>query len=408
MQLPLRWAGRMLRAEKPMAADDRQITIFLSAAEASGDSHGAHLVRSLRDRLPNARILGVAGPKMAAAGCEVIADMTTRASMLGGPLTQLGYYVPLVLGLQRKIRQLAPDVVVPIDSPALNWHLAKAARKAGSSVVYYISPQVWAWAPWRVKKLARLTDQVACILPFERRYLQDRGVEAKFVGHPLLDSLPDPPDPMPDILSAWSDGSWKVALLPGSRSSEIKGHAKALAACGRTIRRRWPKSRCIFSVHDQRAADALSGVAKENGIEILVDQTHKVLSESHFAIAASGTVTLEVAHFGVPMVIFYRTSLMMGLLHRLLGHSRKVVATPHLSLVNILAGRRIVPELMPWHGNIKKLREMVMDVMMDLGYLLETRQRLVDLTASLGGPNGATASENAADLIVKAIEKHRQ
>ena len=391
-----------------MAGDGRKPTIFLSAAEASGDSHGAHLVRSLRERLPEARILGVAGPKMAAAGCEVIADMTTRASMLGGPLTQLGYYVPLVLGLQRKIRQLAPDVVVPIDSPALNWHIAKAARKAGSSVVYYISPQVWAWAPWRVKKLARLTDHVACILPFERRYLQDRGVRAKYVGHPLLDSLPEPPDPMPDIVSAWSEGSWNVVLLPGSRSSEIKGHGKALANCSRTIRRRWPKAKCSFSVHDQRAADCLSAVAKENGIEIVVGQTHKIISEAHFAIAASGTVTLEVAHFGVPMVIFYRTSLMTGMLHRIFGRSRKVVGTPHLSLVNILAGRRIVPELIPWHGNTRKLREMVMDVMMDLGYLLETRQRLQELTASLHGPNGLSASENTADLIVRTIENRQR
>ncbi len=390
-----------------MATDDRQITIFLSAAEASGDSHGAHLVRSLRARLPEARILGVAGPKMAEAGCEVVADLTSRASMMGGPLTQLGYYIPLVLRLQRKIQQLAPDVVVPIDSPALNWHLAKAARKAGSPVVYYISPQVWAWAPWRVKKLARLTDQVACILPFEQRYLQDRGVRARYVGHPLLDSLPKPPEPMPDILSAWSDETWKVALLPGSRSSEIKGHAKALAACAATIRRRWPKATCTFSVYDQRAAETLSTMAKENEIELLVGQTHKVLSEAHFAIAASGTVTLEVAHFGVPMVIFYRTSLMTGLLHRILGHSRKFIGTPHLSLVNILAGRRIVPELMPWHGNTKKLIEMVLDVMLDPGYLLETRQRLQDLTGSLHGPNGLPASENTADLIVKTIEKGR-
>ncbi len=377
-------------------------TIFLSAGETSGDAHAARLIAALRRRVPSARFVGAAGPRMAEAGCEVLADLTGRASMFGKPILEVGSYLGPVLRLCKAIRRLRPDLFIPVDSPGFNWHLAAAARKVGTPVFYYIAPQVWAWAPWRARKLARLTDQVGCILPFEQRYLWDRGVNAAFVGHPLFDSLPPRRAEPADLTDAWTDGRWRVALIPGSREAEIRGHTKALLAVGEMIRHRWPKSRCVFTAADEPAEALIRRLAKGAQIDIAVGRTRQVLAESHFAVTKSGTVTLELAYFGVPMVIFHRTSWLLGLMRHLLG--RWAISTTSFSLVNILAGRQLVPELMPWHGNIRKLKAAVTEVMNDYGYLFEVRRQLMALTEPLAVAYPGSASDNAAELAVRLLD----
>ena len=376
----------------------RPPTIFISAAEASGDEHASNLMRAIHRRAPDVRFVGVAGEKMAAAGCEVLADMTRKASMLLGPVFQLGYYIRLLRRLRRQIRELRPDLHIPVDSPALNWHLASAARQAGAPVFYYIAPQVWAWAPWRVRKLARLTDRVACILPFEQRYLRDRGVDATYVGHPLFDTLPDRGDPLPDLAHAWAEGTWRIALLPGSRPGEIKAHTPALLAAAKRIRRRWPRSTCTITARTEPCAEAVRDACRNEPIDIAVGRTREVLADAHFAVAVSGTVTLEAAHFGVPMVIVYRAN---RTAYRLLG--RLLLRTPHLALPNILAGRRVVPELMPWNGNRREVTEMVMEVLDDVGWLFEAREALLALSAPLRVEPPAAASDNAAKLALEML-----
>jgi len=340
---------------------------------------------------------------MAAEGCEVLADFSARASMLGGPLLRLGYYVRAIRRLQRQIGRIRPDVHVPVDSPAMNWHLAAAARKAGSTVVYYIAPQVWAWAPWRVKKLARLTDRVACILPFEQRYFRDRGVNATYVGHPLFDSLRARPDPLPDLTEAWAEGTWRVVVLAGSRPAEIRGNIKALLVTAKAIRRRWPAARCTFAARTNEDALAIRKASRGRlgpHVEIVVDRTPEVLSQAHFALAKSGTNTLQAAHYGVPMVTFYR-----GLRWAYHSVGRWVLKSPHLSLVNILAGRRIVPELMPWSGSARELTQLVMDTMGDLGFLFEARRDLLAVADALRAAPAGSASDNAAELIADMLHR---
>lgn len=384
---------------------DRPVTVFLSAAEASGDEHAARLIAALRRRLPDARFVGVAGERMAAEGCEVVADLTSRAAMGSGPLLRVPYYYRLLRRVRSAMRDIRPDVFIPVDSPAWNWHLAAAARKMGVLVTYYIAPQVWAWAPWRVKKLARLSDEVACILPFEEPYLSHRGIQATYVGHPLLETLPPPPEPMPAILDAWAHGTWRVALLPGSRPGEIRQHAKVLAAAAGMIRRRWNRAECVFAVRNEESAALLRSAMGElpKGAVISVGHTRQTLAGSHFALAVSGTVTLEVAHFGVPMIVVYRTSAVLRILHRLLG--RWAVPTPHFSLVNILAGRRIVPEFMPWRGRIRPVLSMLLEVMEEPGYLLDVRRDLLAMIQSLRTGAPGQASDNAADLIVETLRR---
>lgn len=387
----------------------RPLTIFLSAAEASGDHHAARLIRALRKRLPDARFVGAVGPQMAAEGCEQVADLTAHASMAGGPFLKVPYYLRMVRRLQSAIREIRPDILVPVDSPALNWHLAKTARKCGIKVSYYIAPQVWAWAPWRIKKVRRLTSSVACILPFEEEYLRRRGVNARYVGHPLFDDLPARPDPLPDLSQAWADDAWQVALVAGSRPGEIRGHAPALLAIARSIVRRRPNSSCIFAVHNDRAASVVRSVCDlredEENIKVVVGQTPEIFSRCHFGIVKSGTVTLEAAHMGMPMVIFYRTGRLLGMLHRFSSGKPWLMPIKQLSLVNILAGKQLVKELMPWHGNVARLNDHVVEAMGDLGYLHELRQSLLELVRPLSpGQAGTTAADNAAQLIIETME----
>jgi len=383
---------------RPAVMNDKP-TIFLTAAEASGDSHGAGLVTVLNRRLPGARLVGAGGAKMAAAGCEILLDMTAQASMLHGPFLKLHYFHRCLRQLKRHMRDIAPDVVVPIDSPALNWHIAKAAKAIGALVMYYVAPQVWAWAPWRVRKLARLTDRVACILPFEQDYLRRRGVQARFVGHPMFDHLSPRPAELPDLQAASQSGRWCVALLPGSRPGEITAHAPAMTAAAEAITQRWPQARCTFTAPDETAAERIAAAAGLPRADIAVGRTAEVLAQCHFAVAASGTVTLEVAHYGVPMVIVYRVS-RAG--YSLVG--RWLIRTPYLSLVNILAGRQITPELMPWFGNINQLVRATLDMMSDPDALARARRDLLDVTAPLERRPKPTA-EAVADMIVELLAR---
>ncbi|MBN1553437.1 MAG: hypothetical protein JXA11_01735, partial [Phycisphaerae bacterium] len=249
----------------------------------------------------------------------------------------------------------------------------------------------------------RLTDHVACLLPFEEAYFRDRGVKATFVGHPLFDSLPArrKAEECPDLIDAWRTGRWRVALLPGSRPGEIKGHAAGLAEIADAIRERWPEAKCTFTAVNEQAEELIRTRAGRDDLDIAAAKTEEVLAEAHFAVVASGTVTLSVAHFGVPMVILHRVGTFERVLFNLIG--RRLIHTKYLSLVNILAGRGIVPELMPWYGDARQLLDAVTRCMDDIGWLTTTREKLLNLTQPLPAGNGRTAAENTADIVAGMI-----
>ena len=389
---------------------DRPLTIFLSAAEASGDAHAANLIRAIREAAPQTRFVGVAGDRMAEAGCEVLLDLTHRASMLGGALLRAGYYWRQVRRVRKAIRTIRPDLCIPVDSPAFNWHVAKAGRQAGAKVLYYIAPQVWAWAPGRVKKLARLTDRVACILPFEEEYLRQRGVHATFVGHPIFDGRLERPPSLPNLVEAWSREAWQVALLPGSRPAELSGHIGPLIEVAGAILARWPRSRCLFAVYTEAAAERVRRAClgfHPGRLDVVAGPraAEEALSRSHFAAVGSGTVTVQTAYFGVPMVVFYKTGFFTRALYRLFGWSPRFVRTRYFSLVNILAGWGAVPELMPWAGDTRPLVQAVLEAMGELGHLVEMRRNLLALADPLRVPPPGSAAGNAAKIAMELLSR---
>jgi len=371
-------------------------TILITVAEASADAHAAGLVEALRRRVGEARFVGIGGARMAAAGVELIAETVGRASMITGPFRQLAYYWRLIRRVARAMGDHRPWVHVPVDAPAMNWHLARAARRRDVPVAYYIAPQVWAWAPWRVGKLRRLTDAVACILPFEEDYLRRRGVNAHFVGHPLFDGLP-PPDP-PDLAAAAASGRWRIALLPGSREGEIADHAPAMVEVMEALSSRLPSATFTFAAVDGRAAETLARVTARADLPVEVGRTASVLAGSHFAVTVSGTATLAAAAFGVPMVVVYRVS-RVG--YALVG--RWLVRSRHIALVNILAGREVVPELMPWHGSAGEVIGACEALLGDVGALARARAALLDVAEPLRTTASSRAADRAAEVVAGAM-----
>lgn len=376
--------------------------IFLSAAEASGDRLAAGLIRQVKKLIPGARFTGAAGPEMKREGCESIIDLTETATMLGGVFGKLLYYRSAVRKLRSAIRDIRPDVLVPVDSPALNWHLAAEAKSLGIPVVHYVAPQVWAWAPWRIRKLQRLTDHVACLLPFEEDYFQERGVPATFVGHPLCDGRSDAfaDDRFPALDEAWIDGTWRVALLPGSRAGEIAAIAPALSTVADALTARWPETRCVFAAADDVSAERIVTATGRDDLQIAVGEIETVLSGSHVAVVASGTASLQVASHGVPMIVVYN----IPFWQRVAWHAvvKRLMRTRYLSLVNILAGRGVVPELMPYFSSPRQISALAERLLNDYGWLYATGKKLVEMASSLRAPGG-TAAENTAKIVVERL-----
>ncbi len=375
-----------------------QPVIFITAAEASGDAHAAGLIVALRRRLGQVRFVGVGGPRMAQAGCHLVAQPLERAAMTTSAIAQAPYFWKVIRTAAAAMSECHPAVHVPVDSPALNWHLAKAARRRHIPVAYYIAPQVWAWAPWRVRKLRRLTDAVACILPFEEQYLRCRGVNARYVGHPVFDDLPlaQPPD----LAAAAAGGDWRIALLPGSRPGVIRHHAPALALVMDRLREKFPKARFTFAAADAQAAERITRAvgdrpADKEKLPIVVGPVEETLARCNFALATSGTVTLQAAHFGLPMVIFYHVRRWAWPMGKLL------IRTRYLSAINILAGRELAPELMPWFGDAGILADRAIDLLENPAQLAAQQSQLLELVAPLRVKPPGSAADNAAQLVIR-------
>lgn len=319
----------------------RRRTIFLSAGESSGDQHAARVASEIRARVPEVRLVGLGGSRMREAGVELLADLDTLAVMgFAEVVTRLPRLLAVRWRVWRLLSREPVDLVLPVDYPGFNLGLACRARKEGIPVLYYIAPQVWAWRESRARRLARCADRVCTVLPFEADLLEGYGADVRFVGHPLLDEEGE--DPVPPAGDAPVLG-----LFPGSRTQEVERMLPPFLEAAQRLRRRRPG----LEVWVARAPDLPRELV--DGADRRVAPPETVVARATAALTKSGTITLQLALGGVPMVVAYR---MNPLTHWL---ARRLVSVEHIALVNLVAECRLVPELIQDEATPERLAELV-------------------------------------------------
>ena len=356
--------------------------LFISAGEPSGDLHGADLAAAIRRLVPAARIEGVGGPRMSAAGVALVADLVSDPVMGVWPVVRrTPQFFRLYRDLLVRFEEQRPDVLVGVDYPGLNLRLARAARRRGVPFVEYVAPQVWAWAPWRTHQLARNVSRVLCILPFEEALFRGGGAEAAFVGHPLYAHLDAKPrdDAFRAELRAGLDGAPLVALLPGSRRSEVRANFPLQIEAAERIVVMHPRARFVVPLAAERLRPLVEAL-KGSSVTLAIAPPSKsddAMAAADAAITVSGTATLHLAAHGVPAVVIYSTSAMGRVLARLL------VVSPFIALPNLLSGERVVPEFLARPGDETAIANALLRLLPGgpdrdaaLGALAKLRQRL--------------------------------
>lgn len=322
--------------------------ILIVAGEPSGDLHAADLAAALLRIAPGARIDGVGGQRMAAAGVNVIADLVSDPVMGVWPVARrTPQFFRLYRDLLARLSDDPPDVVVGVDYPGLNLRLARAARRRGVPFVEYIAPQVWAWAPWRMRTLARDVTRVLAILPFEERLFTDGGADAVFVGHPLFGHLDGKPRDAAFRAALRAGGAPLVALLPGSRRSEVEHNFPLQIEAARRVAIMHPNARFVVPLASERLRPLVERL-KGDAVTLAIappERSDDAMAAADAAITVSGTATLHLAAHGVPAVVIYRASAMGRALARVL------VVSPFIALPNLLSGERIQPEFLAKDGD---------------------------------------------------------
>jgi lipid-A-disaccharide synthase len=381
------------------------LRIGLVAGEASGDLLGAALIEALRLRVPDATFVGLAGERMRAAGCVALGSAEEIAVMgFVEPLRHLPRLLRLRSRLRREFLQRRVDVFIGIDSPAFNLGLAGALHRAGIVTIQYVSPQLWAWRPGRVRKIAAAVDAVLCLLPFEPAFYANHSVYAQFVGHPLADQVPlDVDHGAARRTLGVAENARVVALLPGSRVAEVRRLGADFAAAAALLAAQTgratgdPPLEFLAPMASQQLAQIFARQVREAGAVVrLVDRSaDTVLAAADAALVASGTATLQTLLYGCPMVVAYRVAPLTALLAREMG----LVKVKHVSQPNLLAGEELVPEFLQEAVTPPALAAALKVALEDTGRrtLLQQRFRSIHLQLRQGG--AAKAAQCILDQV---------
>ncbi len=373
-----------------MPDKNKKYRIFISAAEPSADAHCAGLITALQETGFDIEFVGVGGPKMAEAGCKLLEATVGKAVMIYKAFSHVGRYYKLIKRLTGFLKSNKVDLVIVCDSPAFNFHIAKAAKKTGTKTLFYVAPQLWAWGGWRIRKLRKCCDKLCCILPFEQDWFSQRGMEAIFVGNPLFDEL--------EIDSAghrkytgFEPKNARFAIMPGSRAAEIDSLWGAMQQIALRLKEKYPAASFVTVAVDTEREQLLRKT-QIPGFECqyTISSVSNPASAVDFALVTSGSATLEVTAAGCPMVIMYQSS---RILWHLLGW---LIKTKYLSLVNILAGKELVPEFMPYFSSIEPIAE-------SIGQLLEDRDKLTQISSELIKLAEPLAEKKARHEVAKIV-----
>lgn len=371
---------------------------MIVAGEASGDIYGADLAREACQLDPNLHFLGIGGVRMREAGVETLVDSADMAVVgLVEVLKHFDIISAAFLKLKNILLNDPPELLILIDYPGFNLRLAKVAKKAGVRVLYYISPQIWAWRQGRVRKIARLVDHMAVILPFEAPFYEKAGVPVSFVGHPMLDMVNVSMDRNQAAASFGLDPSGKiVGLFPGSRRNEIERLLPVIVTSALQLKKRFPGIQFILPLASTLHADDITPQLKAAGLDVTMtrERIHDMIRACDAVISVSGTVTLEIALVGTPMVIIYKLS---PLTYQL---AKRLVKIDNIGLCNIVAGETVVRELIQDEANPERIAAEIGMILGDPAYDGTIRHRLAEVRSKLG--HGG-ASRNVARLLFSLI-----
>ncbi len=364
---------------------------FLIAGEASGDLHASNLMRAILRKDASSEFQFWGGDKMEeVSGIQPLKHYRELAFM---GFIEVVMNLRTILGniklVKKQIEAFSPDALIMIDYPGFNMRIAEWAKKKGIHVYYYISPQIWAWKQNRVHALKRDVTIMLTILPFEQAFYRQFDMEVDFVGHPLLDAIADRKQPTVQEVLGSDDGRKIIALLPGSRKQEITSMLSTMLV----MPARFPQYRFVVAGAPSQTAEFYNSLGL-NGAELLMNRTYDLLSISHAACVTSGTATLETALFNVPEVVCYKGSSISYMI------AKRLVKISYISLVNLIADREVVTELIQGEMNPKRLEKELADILDT-----ERRQTMLEdfqvLKKLLGGPG---ASERTAEIIVNDIQ----
>jgi lipid-A-disaccharide synthase len=371
--------------------------VFISCGEASGDLYAGALVHELRALRPGVEVVGIGGDRLRAAGAAVLDDY--RGIAVTG-LVEALRVLPRARAMLSRIvgeaRARRPDVFVAIDFPDFNFRAAESMRRLGVPVVYYISPQLWAWRPGRMKAMRRFSRHVLVIFPFEEAIYREAGVPVEFVGHPLVE-LARAGTPRAEFAEAFGldAGAPTVALLPGSRPNELRAILPDLVGAARLISTRVPRAQFLLARAPGLDNELFEPAMSESPRMTVVEgRTDDVLAASDAALTASGTATVQAAIHGTPMVIVYRVSPLTYAL------GKPFVKVDTYGMVNLVAGRRIVPELVQADFTPGRVADQAVSLLTDPARAAAMRSALADVRSRLGGPG---ASRRAAEAILRVV-----
>jgi len=371
--------------------------IMIIAGEASGDIHGAKLVKSMRKKNKNLFFCGIGGGALKKEGVRILFE-AEKLSVVG--VTEvIPKLFSILKGLtltKRILKSLRPDLLILIDFPDFNLHIAATAKKLNIPVLYYISPQIWAWRSGRVKKIKKRVDHVAVILPFEEKFYKKHNVPVTFVGHPLLDKANVYASK--DTIMRFDDTP-VIGLVPGSRDGEVTRHLPTMLDAASNIQRNLKKAKFHISVAPTVKKELVEEILKKNkriqNVKIVPGSIDTFLRKCVFVIAVSGTVTLETAISGVPMLIIYKMSWLSYILARLL-----IKGVKHVGLVNLVVGKNLVPEMLQDEANPQKIANKVLEMMENKNKIDKLKSDLINVRKILGD---AGASDRVAEIAVSMM-----
>ncbi|HEU4383322.1 MAG TPA: lipid-A-disaccharide synthase [Anaeromyxobacteraceae bacterium] len=372
--------------------------ILIVAAEASADLLAARALGELRRLRPGLQAFGLGGPRLREAGLETL-HAAEEINVMGFAevLPRLPRILAILRGLAAAAEARRPAAALLVDSPDFNLRLAKRLKRLGVKVVYYVSPMIWAWRPGRARQIAGLVDRMLCILPFEERLYQGTGVRARFVGHPLAERpLPGPAAAYRAALGLPA-GRTTVALLPGSRAPEVKRIFPAMLEAAERIRERHPDAQFVVPVAPTLHQESLEPFLASHAalpVTLVAGHAEEAVGAADAALVKSGTSTLETALMRRPMVVVYRMAWLSYLLAKLL------VRVAHFALVNVLAGRRLVPELLQREASPQRMADEVERLLADPAAREAQLRGLDEVRGSLGGPG---AARRVAEEIVGVL-----